>query len=112
MTDIIDNIDIILKELNSKNKRKTQTSLGEWMEQNNNLFRSMNEDKNEKEPYEVRFLISPQTKRMLDFIVNKYGTHKLEHLCKIYMIYSLCLNFNTDDKRKKIMMTPKQGEQI
>jgi hypothetical protein len=110
--DIVNDIDVILKNLNRNSNRKKQTSLEEWMDNNTDLLRFMNEDVNDKELFEISFTISPQTKKMLDIMLKKYGTHKLEHLCKIYMIYSLCLNWNTDDKRKKLLNTPKQGETI
>ena len=112
MNDIVDDINLILQNLNKHSRNKKQVSFDEWYSTNNNLFKYMNEDVNDKEPYEVRFLISPQTKKMLDFMMNKYKSHKLEQLAKIYFIYALVLNFNTDEKRKKIMIPPKQGEQI
>ena len=112
MNDIVDDINLILQNLNKHSRNKKQVSFDEWYNTNNNLFKYMNEGVNDKEPYEVRFLISPQTKRMLDFMMDRYKSHKLENLCRIYMIYSLILNFNTDDKRKKIMNMPTQGETI
>ena len=112
MNDVINEIDTLLQGLNKNSRRKTQITLDEWMDKNENLFKYMSESVDEKEQVEISFLISSQTKKMLDFVLKKYSNYKSSQLVKILFIYSLCLFFNTDDKRKKIFNTTKQGETI
>ena len=112
MNDVIQDIDTILQGLNRNTRRKKQITLDEWMDKNENLFKYLSESVDEKEQVEVSFLISSQTQKMLEVVLKKYGNYKSSQMVKILFIYSLCLFFNTDDKRKKVFNMTKQGEII